>query len=169
MQGLSWAVLDEAALVVVRGHFTEKVRYQVGISIRHIARFVTKRRLVPLDLSTWKSPFAAPSSVRRTGRAWQAESERKFPSQAGLNAMAEIFANDPASPQARFTSAVWALLMSAPWRVSEVLRLHVNAEYEETDDNGVVSYGLRYYGAKGFNSLWQKSINRSRPEVDGVA
>ena len=149
LQGLSWAVLDEAA-VVAREHFTEAVRYHVGRNIRNIARFVSKRRLVPVDVSTWKSPLARASSERRTGEAGRSENRRKLPSQAGLDAMAEIFANDPADPQARFISAVWALLMSAPWRIGEVLTLHVNAEYEETDDNGVVSYGLRYYGLKGF-------------------
>ena len=149
LQGLSWAVLDEAA-VVARDHFAEGTRYHVGRKIRGIARFVTERRLVPVDVSTWKSPLAQPSSQTRTGPAGRAESERKLPSQAGLDAMAEIFANDSADPPARFVSAVWALLMSAPWRIGEILTLHVNAEYEETDDNGIVSYGLRYYGLKGF-------------------
>ena len=149
LQGLSWAVLDEAA-VVARDHFAAATRYHVGRNLRDIARFVTKRRLIPVDVSTWKSPLARPPSVTRTGRAGLAESERKLPSQAGLDAMAEIFANDPADPRARFVSAVWALLLSAPWRISEILTLHVNAEYEEEDDNGIVSYGLRYYGAKGF-------------------
>ena len=147
--GLTGAVLDEAASIA-RQHFSGGVRYQVGRSIRHIARFVTKRRLVPLDVSTWKSPLPRPSSVRRTGDAGRAESQRKLPSAAGLDAMAEIFANDPTDPQSRWVSAVWALLLSAPWRISEILRLHVEAEYEEADDHGSVSYGLRYYGAKGF-------------------
>ena len=40
--------------------------------------------------------------------------------------------------------------MTAPWRISEVLRLHVDAKHEDVDDTGVISYGLRYYGAKGF-------------------
>lgn len=149
LQGLSWAVLDEAA-IVARNHFTEQARYQVGRSLREIARFVTERRLVQVDLSTWKSPLARPSSVSRTGEEGRAESTRKLPSQAGLDAMAEIFANDPVDPQARLISAVWALLMSAPWRISELLTLHAGAEFEELDDNGVVSYGLRYYGVKGF-------------------
>ena len=149
LQGLSWAVLDEAA-VLARDHFAAGTRYHVGRNIRDIARFVTKRRLVPVDVSTWKSPLARPPSVTRTGRDGLAESKRKLPSQAGLDAMAEIFANDPDDPQARFVSAVWALMLSAPWRISEVLTLHVNADYEEEDDNGIVSYGLRCYGAKGF-------------------
>ena len=149
IEGLTWVVLDEAA-GIARQHFSAGARYQVGCSIRDIAHFVTERRLVPVDLSTWKSPLARPSSVRRTGEAGQAESERKLPSAAGLDAMAEIFANDPKDPQTRWVSAVWALLMSAPWRIGEVLRLHVDAEYEEADDQGSVSYGLRYYGSKGF-------------------
>lgn len=149
LRGLSWAVLDEAA-GVARNYFAKQTRYHVGRTLREIARFVTKQHLVEVDLSNWKSPLARPSSTSRTGEEGRAESARKLPSQAGLDAMAEIFANDVVDPQARFISAVWALLMSAPWRISEVLRLHVDAEFEEPDDDGVVSYGLRYYGAKGF-------------------
>ena len=149
VQGMSLAVLDEAA-IVARNHYSAPARYQVGRIIAEIARFVSTRRLVPVDVSTWKSPLTRPSSVRRTGDAGQSEIASKMPSQAGLDAMAEMFANDPDDPIARFISAVWALLMAAPWRISEVLRLHVDAEHEEKDDRGVISYGLRYYGSKGF-------------------
>ena len=149
VQGLTWAVLDEAA-VVARERFTPGVQYQVGREIRAIARFVSKKRLVHGELSTWQSPFARPSSVQRTGPAGRKDARSKLPSETGLWAMAEIFANDPPDPQIRFVSAVWALLLCAPWRIGEVLMLHVDAEYEVTDDQGVVSYGLRYYGKKGF-------------------
>ena len=149
VQGMSLAVLDEAA-IVARNHYSAQARYHVGRNIAEIARFVSTRRLVPVDVSTWKSPLTRPSSVRRTGDAGQSEIASKMPSQAGLDAMAEIFANDPDDPIARFISAVWGLLMAAPWRISEVLRLHVDAEHEEKDDRGVISYGLRYYGSKGF-------------------
>ena len=149
LQGLSFAVLDEAA-VVAREHFTSQARYHVGRTVSDIGRFVSEKRLVPIDVSLWKSPIPRPSSVRRTGRPGQAEIERKLPTPAGMDAMAEIFASNPEEPRALFISAVWALLMSAPWRISELLTLHVDAEYEGRDDDGVVSYGLRYYGAKGF-------------------
>ena len=149
LQGLSFAVLDAAAFVA-REHFTSQARYHVGRTVSDIARFVSEKRLVPIDVALWKSPIVRPSSVRRTGRLGQAEIERKLPTQAGMDAMAEIFANNPEEPRALFISAVWALLMSAPWRISELLTLHVDAEYEGRDDDGVVSYGLRYYGAKGF-------------------
>ena len=149
VHGMTLAVLDEAA-IVARKHYSASARYHVGRNISEIARFVSAQRLVPVDVSTWKSSLKRPSSVHRTGYAGHREIASKMPSQAALDAMAEIFANDPDDPIARFISAVWALLMVAPWRVSEVLRLHVDAEHEEKDDRGVVTYGLRYYGSKGF-------------------
>ena len=149
IQGLSVGVLDEAA-VAARGRFSAQVGYHVGRHLRQIAEFVSERRLVPHDLSMWKSPLGRPFSTRRTGPVGSEGVRTKMPSDRAVYAMAEIFANDFANPSARFVSAVWALLMCAPWRIGEVLRLHVNAEHEASDDKGIVSYGLRYYGAKGF-------------------
>ena len=149
LSGLSWPVLDEAA-VVARKYFRKNTRYHVGRSIELLAKFVSEKRLVATNVSTWKAPLTRVCSVRRIGADGEAESNRKLPSLSGLQAMAEIFANDLVDPPARFVSAVWALLMCAPWRIGELLRLHVGAEYEESDDQGVVSYGLRYYGSKGF-------------------
>ena len=149
IQQLSIEVFDEAA-VVARAHFTAGVLYQVGRHLRDIARFVSNERLIPVDLSSWRSPFNRPSSVNRTGRLGRQEIDRKMPSEAGLNAMAELFANDPADTRTRFASAAWALLMPAPWRVGEMLKLHVDAEYEGEDDAGAISYGFRFYGSKGF-------------------
>ena len=85
-----------------------------------------------------------------TGPEGREEVRAKLPSEDGVYAMAEIFANAPEEPQLCFVSAVWALLFCAPWRISELLALHVDAEHEATDDNGDTVYGFRYYGAKGF-------------------
>ena len=149
IQGISPDVLDEAANVA-RNNYEGQAGYHVGRNLAGIARFVSARRLVPVDVSTWKSPLKRPSSQRRTGDDGQREIASKMPSPKGLDALAEVFANDPDDPIVRFASAVWALLMAAPWRISEVLRLHVDAEHEAEDDQGVISFGLRYYGSKGF-------------------
>ena len=147
--GLSFQVLDEA-VVVARRHYGDIARYEIGRHLGNIASFASKRKLVPVDVSSWRSPIKRPTSVRRTGLVGRREIDAKMPSEAGLMAMAEIFANDPDDPIARFMSAVWALLMSAPFRISEVFNLHVDAEYEGLDDRGKLSYGFRYYGRKGF-------------------
>ena len=149
IRGLSLQVLDEAA-ILTRRHYTAAFQYHIGRHLMKIASFVSQRKLIPVDVSSWKSPLRRPSSVRQTGLAGRQDIDRKMPSQGALDAMAEIFANDPDEPRARFASAVWALLMSAPWRISEVSNLHVHAEYEGLDDQGVPSYAFRYYGSKGF-------------------
>ena len=147
--GLSLKVLDEAA-VIIRHRYRRQYQYTMGRRLMEVATFLSKRKLVPVDVSTWKAPFQPVSTTRRTGLAGLQDINRKMPSEAGMKAIAEIFANDPSEPQARFASAFWALLMSAPWRASELLSLHVDAECEDYDDQGVLSYGFRYYGAKGF-------------------
>ena len=149
LHGLSHEALDEA-VVTARITFTPGVQYHVGRNLREIAVFVSNRRLVPVDVSTWESPVNRPSSVRRTGKAGKDTIQSKMPNEEALYAMAELFANDDEDPQLRFVVATWALLMSAPWRINEVLGLHVDAEYEVVDDDGELSYGLRYYGSKGF-------------------
>lgn len=149
LQELSVAVLDEAA-EAARKSYSPRVAYQIGQNIRGIADFVSSKHLVPVDLSTWKSPIGRPLSTRRTGDEGRAEIESKMPSQAGMDAMAEIFANDPEAPAIRMISSFWALGLSAPWRACELLKLRVDAEFERVDDIGVTSYGIRYCGAKGF-------------------
>ena len=135
--------------VLVRSRFSSRSAYQIGRHLRLIAKFVSDKRLVARDLSMWQSPFPRPASVRRTDSADDGVATA-LPSQRALDAVAEIFASDPQDPAERFVSAVWALLMCAPWRVSELLRLRIDAEYDGVDDDGVASYALRYFGAKGF-------------------
>ena len=149
ISGLSMQMLDEAA-AVIRHLYNPRYQYKIGRALIEIAIFTSKRKLAPVDVSAWKSPFRKVSDSRKTGLAGRQEIDQKMPSEAALYAMAEIFANDPSDPQTRCVSAVWALLLSAPWRISEVLNLHVDAEYEGLDDRGKLSYGFRYYGAKGF-------------------
>ena len=149
IHGLTHGVLDAAA-DAARGRFESSVRYHVGRTLGEIATFVADKRLAPVPSLGWRSPFSRPVSVFQTGPSGRERIESKMPSEAGLRAMAEIFAGDPSDPPTRFATAVWALLMSAPWRIGEVLRLHVGAEHEALDDHGVISYGFRYYGAKGF-------------------
>ena len=150
IQGLNTLVLDEA-VEVVRKHYHKSTQYRLGQSLMHIAQFVTQKGFIPGDVSTWRNPLKqVKDGPHRIGAESRAQIERQMPSEAALQAMTEIFANDPEDPRVRLASAVWALLMSAPWRISEVLSLHVAAEYEGINDNGDVSYGFRYYGAKGF-------------------
>lgn len=148
--GLSIAVLDEAA-VFARNHYSSMAAYHCGRELQRLARFVSEKQLIASDLSTWKSPIKKPSDVSiRTGTKAKTIQEKKLPSQEALDALAEIFANDPSDPKDIFTSSTFAMTMCAPVRISEILEMPVNCEVEEMDSQGVVQYGWRFYSAKGF-------------------
>lgn len=148
--GLNFAVLDEAA-VRARAHYVPMAAYHCGRELQRLARFVSEKHLIPSDLSTWKSPIKKPSDITiQTGAKAKAIQEKKLPSQEALDALAEIFANDPTDPRDIFTSSTFAMTMCAPVRISEILDLPVDCEVEELDSKGVVQYGWRFYSAKGY-------------------
>jgi len=148
--GLDFAVLDEAA-VFARGHYSPMAAYHCGRELQRLASFASEKHLIPSDLSTWKSPIKKPSDITiRTGAKAKAIQEKKLPSQEALDALAEIFANDPTDPKDIFTSSTFAMTMCAPVRISEILDLPADCEVEELDSDGVVQYGWRFYSAKGY-------------------
>jgi hypothetical protein len=73
-----------------------------------------------------------------------------LPNEIALNALAEIFANDPSDNRDIFTTSVFAMLMSAPSRISEVLALPADCEVTEKDSKGVERYGWRFFSGKGY-------------------
>lgn len=77
-----------------------------------------------------------------------------------LTALAEIFANQPRDARDVFTTSIFAMLMSAPSRISEVLALPVDCEVVETDRDGVERYGWRFYSGKGYEGdiKWIPSV-----------
>lgn len=148
--GLDFGILDEAA-VFARGHYSAGAAYHCGRELQRLARFVSEKHLIPSDLSTWKSPIKKPSDITiQTGAKAKAIQDKKLPSQEALDALAEIFANDPTNPKDIFTSSTFAMTMCAPVRITEILELPADCEVEELDSKGVVQYGWRFYSAKGY-------------------
>lgn len=148
--GLDFAVLDEAA-VFARGHYSHTSAYHCGRELQRLASFVSEKHLIPSDLSTWKSPIKKPSdNTIRTGAKAKAIQEKRLPSQDAIDALAEIFANDPTAPKDIFTSSTFAMTMGAPSRISEILDLPNDCEVEELGKDGTLQYGWRFYSAKGY-------------------
>lgn len=146
---LSIAVLDEAA-VLARQHYSPGAAYHCGREIERLAVFVTEHKLVAAGVHSWRSPIRRAADKNRTGKEGKAEREKKLPNEIALNALAEIFANNPFSGRDIFTTSVFALLMSAPSRISEVLALPVDCEVTERDSEGIERYGWRFFSGKGF-------------------
>lgn len=147
--GLSMSVLDEAAQII-RGHYSAGAAYHGGRELERLAQFVSSKKLIACDLSNWKSPLPRKKDEIQTGPVAKARREKKLPSEDALMALAEIFANNPTELKDIFTSSTFAMLMSAPSRITEVLELPVDCEVEETDSKGVLRYGWRFYAGKGF-------------------
>ena len=146
---LSIAVLDEAA-VLARQHYSKGAAYHCGREIERLCKFVSENKLVPVSVLGWRSPIKRPEDKNKTGKDGRVQRDSKLPDDAALNALAEIFANNPESQRDIFTTAVFAMLMSAPSRISEVLALPVDCEVTECDRDGVERYGWRFFSGKGF-------------------
>jgi hypothetical protein len=152
---VSTSVLDEAAMVA-RQFYAKAAAYHTGREIERLAKFVSAKNLVPEKLDSWKNPIKRANDRVNTGQKAKVEREKKLPSSDVLEAMAEIFASNPDKPRDIFTSSVFAMLMCAPSRITEILLLPVDCEVEEKDSQGEIQYGWRFYSGKGFggNIKW---------------
>lgn len=147
---LDFVVLDEAA-TIAKKHYSDGAAYQCGRELERLARFVSENNLISGDVSTWKSPLEKPSDSRiQTGPRAQAVRTEKLPHHEALKALMEIFASNPSDPRDIFTSSVFAMLMCAPSRCTEILELPADLEVEEQDRNGVMRYGWRFFSGKGY-------------------
>mgnify|MGYP000036922550 FL=1 len=122
IEGLSISVLDEAAELATQ-HYSDGSAYRCGREIERLAKFVVENQLVSSAVHNWVNPIKRADDNNKTGREAKKNREEKLPSDLALNALAEIFANDPMDGRDVFTTSVFAMLMSAPSRISEVLAL----------------------------------------------
>lgn len=149
---LDVSVLDEA-VALCKHHYTASVAYDAARRMEEFAKFVSKNNLIPIDLSGWKQPLKHPQRlVTRTGPLAQQRRDKKLPSQVAIDAIAEIFALNPQNPKDIYASCVFAMLLCAPSRISEILALPVDCEHEELDSKGLMRYGWRFYSGKGFGA-----------------
>jgi len=146
---LSITALDEAANIAMM-FYSKAAAYHAGREIERLARFVSQNKLIGSDLESWKNPILRKKDEIQTGQKAKERRERKLPSEDVLKAMAEIFASNPDNPRDIFTSSVFAMLMCAPSRITEVLELPCDCEVEVPDKNGKIQYGWRFYSGKGF-------------------
>jgi len=151
----------DAAAELARTHYSPVVAYHAGRELERMAKFLSEKRLIEASVGGWKNSVRKPREVSiQTGEEARIRREKKLPSQEALDALAEIFANDPTDPRDVFTSATFVMTLCAPTRVSEVLELPADCEVEEEDSQGELRYGWRFYSAKGFEGdiKWIPSV-----------
>jgi hypothetical protein len=151
VEEINVSVLDQSAQLA-RENYSQGAGYHCGREIERFAIFITEKQLVSQDLSNWCNPIPRKKDEIQTGLKAKERRNKKLPSEEGLNALAEIFANNPSEPRDLFTSSVFAMLMCSPSRITEILELPVDCEIEEMDSKGQLRYGWRFYSGKGFGA-----------------
>lgn len=130
----------------------ERVRastaYRIGVHLAKIGSFMCAHRLTA-TLDTWKNPIKSPPlGGNRVGKNYDQERMEKMPTPTVLDALPRIF-REATEPGDVVTSSACALMCSAPDRVNEVMLLREVCEIEQRDKEGKISYGLRWWPAKG--------------------
>lgn len=145
---LNGAVMDVCASKCREFYSSEDVHHKTGLQLQAIFDFLREKSLVP-SLPAWKSPFKKPVILTEDlGESGQSHRLGKLPSNEAMLAVADLFAQASDS-ESRFYSSIFILLMVAPSRISEVLKLPVDCVQWEADETGEVQMFLRWHAAKG--------------------
>lgn len=145
---INGAVMDVCASKCKEFYSSEDVHHKTGLQLQAIFDFLREKSLVP-SLPSWKSPFKKPVILTEDlGEAGQAHRMAKLPSNEAMLAVADMFAQAD-DRESKFYSSIFILLMAAPGRVSEVLKLPIDCIQWEEDDVGDLQMFLRWNAAKG--------------------
>lgn len=139
-------VLDRA-VELARGSYTPDVAYRVAGQLELIAKFMSLKGFIVLR-QTWQKGLKRPEQLgsRISQKAIEAR-QRKLPSEATLRALAGIFCEAVQLPDV-LVSSYTALMLCAPERINEILRLRRNC-IVEGDGRYAGLMGLRWAGSKG--------------------
>lgn len=155
-------VLDEAVLITKK-NYSQARGYRIGATLQNIGKFLADKRLTKVA-PDWKNPIKRPSDASRVGKEADDRRNKKMPSEAGLEALPEIF-NKASSPYEKLVSSLIALLICAPNRINEVFLLPYDCEVIQKDTEGTEQYGLRWFPAKGAAPMIKWII----PSMVGIA
>lgn len=140
-------VLD-SAVEIAKARYSSRFAHRVAWQIQAVAELMRNKGFISLRLP-WVHGVKVPQQLgsRISSEALAARQE-KLPSAAALRAVANIF-HQATEPPDVLVSSFAALLLCAPERINEVLRLRRNC-LVEGDGEFRGKLGLRWAGSKGF-------------------
>ncbi|MBS9444266.1 hypothetical protein [Photorhabdus heterorhabditis] len=124
-------------------------------NIHKIVQVLVSKKIVSANLRLWDCEFKGYEDF-----LLPSECGHKLPNQNVIFFLSELFSKPLENQRDIFTTSIFALLMSAPWRISEVINLTNDCEVIQKSMDGVPRYGLRYIGAKGYGEdvKWIPSV-----------
>ncbi|WP_394517298.1 hypothetical protein [Pantoea sp. SGAir0175] len=136
--------------------------FQISVNLEKISEIIFQKGFLNKHYFCWKNKTRQPSPELYESFECLISPEGKLSGLKSIEALAAIFAKDDCllSEQDLFTSSVFALLMCAPSRITEILSLPFDCELCSEDHNGVMRYGLRLFSLKGYgaNIKWIPTI-----------
>jgi hypothetical protein len=160
------SVLEEI-ISFIKGRYTNNYCCIINKEFKKIVSFLNKSQFTYKSIGSWKS------SIRdnRDNFLYDGKHSEKLLKEDVLYIFADIFSQDLADIRDIFTTSTFALLMSAPSRISEVLSLSADCMFTQRTRKGDQKWGLRFFAGKGFGGdikwipsamvpVTQKAINR---------
>lgn len=143
-------VVLDTAVALAKQQVSPSVAYRIAGQLEYISEFMASKQFISLR-QRWKHGMKKPQEVgsRISKEALEARKE-KLPSAAALRALAGIF-HQAAEPPDVMTSSMTAVMLCAPERINEVLRLRRNC-LVDGDGEFRGKLGLRWAGSKGFEN-----------------
>lgn len=134
-------------------------RYRIGLMLCEIADFLNRYGIVKARLD-FKNPFSRDDTGTRFGEEFDRRRENLLPSEAALDALAQI-ANLVVEPADVLRMRCVELLVCGGWRINEVLTVPADCEVTEPafengrplvdkDGKQIERYGIRCRAEKGF-------------------
>ncbi|HCU1619436.1 TPA: hypothetical protein OUH16_004646 [Escherichia coli] len=150
-------VLDEV-MSLAQENFAISTSYKIYLDLSTLCSFMSKNKMLPEWITRWSYPFKAYDAYTNStmNSMGNLSNQEKLPDEKAIDFMGKIFSSDPVNERDIFTSSIFALLLCAPSRISEIMILEDDCEVIVEDSNGISRYGLRFLSLKGFgyNTKW---------------
>ncbi|EPV1058939.1 hypothetical protein ACV1SS_001612 [Salmonella enterica subsp. enterica serovar Newport] len=141
---LTYRTLEYAQVLAFKRYSNNKASNHCNNMLKIIRLLVSKKIISP------NMRFLDCYFKEYYDRLTSAGNEHKMPNDDAIRFLCNLFSRKLVSPRDIFTTSIFALLMSAPWRISEVVNLRHDCEVIQHSVDGVARYGIRYIGAKGY-------------------
>lgn len=152
----------EHAFEVAKRTYKPTTAFNISEKLEKISTIIFKYGFSSKLKMTWTNPVKAPKPELYQGFEELISEGGKLSGLKSIEALAAIFAKDDSllSDQDKFTTSVFALLMCAPSRITEILSLPFNCEFHAVDSKGIERFGLRLFSLKGYgaNIKWIPTI-----------
>lgn len=163
---VNYSILEEI-LSFIKRKYSNNYVFILNKELKRIVSFLHEKSFTYKAIGNWKSTI----KDNRDNFLYDGKHSDKLLKEEVLYIFADIFSQDLTDIRDIFTTSTFALLMSAPSRISEVLSLTVDCMYTQRTRKGEQKWGLRFWAGKGFGgdikwipsvmvAITQKAIDR---------